>query len=107
MEYVKKEDVIRVIKTGCKLNSIINILTKDIVEKVNALPTVDVTKDRTKEGLTREEIADLQLVGAEIVHHGCDSCYHSPDGNPCNWYAVYKGNLILDGQCTGWKGRKR
>ena len=109
MEYVKKDDVIRVIKSGCKLNSIINILTKDIVEKVNALPTVkdiDVTKDRTKEGLTREECADLQLVGAEIVHFGCESCSHSMNGKPCNYYDTYKDKLILNGQCTGWKGRK-
>ena len=48
MEYVKKDDVIRVIKSGCKLNSIINILVKDIVEKVNALPVIDVEEAKNE-----------------------------------------------------------
>ena len=69
MEYVKKDDVIRAVKSGCKLNSIINILVKDIVEKVNDLPVIDaedISQDKTKDGYTRQECADLWLVGAEI-----------------------------------------
>lgn len=92
MEYVKKDDVIRVIKSGCKLNSILNILVKDILEKVDALPTVDAdntTKDRTK-----------------AVHYGCETCSHSINGNHCNYYDLYKDKLILNGQCTGWKGKR-
>lgn len=40
MELVSKDEVMKIIKAGCKLNSIINILVKDMVEKVEALPTV-------------------------------------------------------------------
>ena len=42
MELISKEAVIKIIKSGSKLNNIINILVKDIIERVNELPTVIV-----------------------------------------------------------------
>lgn len=45
MELISKDDVIKIIKSGSKLNNIINILLKDIIDKINDLPTVIIDEE--------------------------------------------------------------
>lgn len=48
MEYISKDKVMKIIKSGCKLNSVINVLVKDMVEKVNNLPTIEIETKEEK-----------------------------------------------------------
>ena len=62
---------------------------------------------KTKEGITRQEASDLQLVGAEIEVEQCSRCAERVDGRICN-YGDYYGKMVMeDGRCRGFKGMKK
>lgn len=59
--------------------------------------------ERTREGITRQEAADLELIGAEIEVKDCNRCAESKDGRVCD-YGDYYGKMVMeDGHCRGFK----
>lgn len=62
---------------------------------------------KTKEGITRQEASDLQLVGAEIEVEQCSRCAESVEGRICN-YGDYYGKMVMeDGRCRGFKEMRK
>lgn len=69
MEMIRKERVMKIIKSGCKLNSVINVLVKDMVEKVNKETVIEVDEEMLRCKVcgrrcmsTRNDAEDVWLV---------------------------------------------
>lgn len=50
MELISKDAVLKIIKSGSKLNDTVRILTRDIVQKVNDLPVLEIDEEEEKDG---------------------------------------------------------
>lgn len=67
-EYIRKDEVIKVIKSGCKVNSVINVLVKDILDKVNEMPTITMSEEENSNDKSGKVEEDGQKgAGSNIV----------------------------------------
>lgn len=78
MQFVSKDKVMKIIKAGGKLNNIINILTNEIVEKVDKQTVIEV---------------DEEMLRCKVCGRRCMSTRNDAEGV---WLVDEDGKLICD-----------